>query len=195
MTDFYYKKVNKNSRKEMVDFLANHFRYFTINSRNRSTSYANNIKIYNLGIEDRNLEDKACDILYSDIDTIEFYMNLNFLIEDFTCEYGYDVSFNGRNSGYLVLYQRDYDKNGNLRTFPGRSMDDNDPKYFNDWSIDKLKERTKLIQAFDKLCDNMQDTFIHYLKHAEIVEEEEIITRTNKILNLNEDKNYGNRTF
>lgn len=187
MTDFYYKKVNKNNRKEMVDFLANHFRYFTMNSWNRSTSYANNIKIYNLGIEDRDLEDKAYDILCSDIDTNELYMKLRFLIEDFTLEYGYDVSFNGRNDGYLVLYQNGYDKNGNLVTYPGRSMDDNDPKYFDNWSMEKLKERTILVQAFDKLCDDMRDTFIHYLKNAKIIEEKATITHINKTLTLLEE--------
>lgn len=186
MTNFYYKKINKNSRKEMVDFLASHFRYFTMNSWNRSTSYANNIKIYNLGIEDKDLKDKAYDILCSDIDTNELYNNLEVLIEDFTYEYGHNVGFNGRSNGYLVLYQSGFDENGNLRTFPGSYVDDSDPEYFEDWSMEELKERTILVQAFDKLCDDMRDNFIYYIKHAEIVEEKEIIERTYKVLKLPE---------
>ena len=44
----FYEKVDLRSRKDMVDFLENHFRYFTMNSWNRSTSFANNMKLYNL---------------------------------------------------------------------------------------------------------------------------------------------------
>ena len=55
------EKVNV-ARKEMVDFLKNHFRYNTANSWNQSTSYARNVKIYNLGLSEV-LADKALDLL------------------------------------------------------------------------------------------------------------------------------------
>ena len=42
----YTKEVNLNKRGEMIAFLKNHFRYDSMNSWNRSTSYANNIKLY-----------------------------------------------------------------------------------------------------------------------------------------------------
>ena len=44
----YYKEVDKRYREAMTAFLKKHFRYHTMNSWNRSTSYANNIKLYNL---------------------------------------------------------------------------------------------------------------------------------------------------
>lgn len=44
-----YQKVNKRSQEAMTGFLARHYRYNTINSWNRSTFYANNVKIQNLG--------------------------------------------------------------------------------------------------------------------------------------------------
>jgi len=42
----FYKKVDIRKPKDMIDYLKNHFRYNTMNSWNRSTSYANNLKIY-----------------------------------------------------------------------------------------------------------------------------------------------------
>lgn len=56
---FFAKEVDTTDRKAMADFLTNHFRYDTMNSWNESTSYANNVKIYNLGIEDKEVLDKA----------------------------------------------------------------------------------------------------------------------------------------
>ena len=50
----FYKEVNVKNRGEMIAFLKNHFRYHTMNSWNRSTSYTNNIKLYNI--------DKPADI-------------------------------------------------------------------------------------------------------------------------------------
>jgi len=41
----FYKQVDKRYRETMRKFLRKHFRYNTMNSWNRSTSYANNIKL------------------------------------------------------------------------------------------------------------------------------------------------------
>lgn len=46
----------------MIEFLKNHERYWTMNSWNGSSSYANNVKIYNLGM-DHDLEMKAYGLL------------------------------------------------------------------------------------------------------------------------------------
>lgn len=58
----FFKEVDKNDRNAMIEFLSNHFRYYTMNSWNRLTSYANNVKIYNLPI-DTEIHDKAYDFL------------------------------------------------------------------------------------------------------------------------------------
>ena len=44
----YYKEVDKRYKETMIKFLRQHFRYHTMNSWNKSTSYANNIKLYNI---------------------------------------------------------------------------------------------------------------------------------------------------
>lgn len=46
----FFKEVDLTDRKAMIFFLANHFRYYTINPWNRLTSYANNVKLQNLEI-------------------------------------------------------------------------------------------------------------------------------------------------
>ena len=44
----YYKEIDKRYRETLEKFLKKHFRYNTMNSWNRSTSYANNIKLHNV---------------------------------------------------------------------------------------------------------------------------------------------------
>lgn len=98
----FSKRVDKRSRAEMTAYLAGHFRYYTMHSWNRSTSYACNMKLYNLGL-DREVADKLWDM----IQVPDFYDQLNELIEDFNRQHNYQwqVAWNGRSGGYLVLYQ------------------------------------------------------------------------------------------
>lgn len=98
----FSRRVDKRSREDMTAYLSGHFRYDTMNSWNRSTSYACNMKLYNLGL-DRETEDKLWEL----IQVPAFYDRLNKLVEDFGRKHGYlwQAGWNGRNSGYLVLYQ------------------------------------------------------------------------------------------
>ena len=98
----FSKRVDKRSRAEMTAYLSGHFRYNTMNSWNRSTSYACNMKLYKLGL-DQETEDKLWDM----IQVPEFYEWLNERIEDFNWQHNYlwQAGWNGRSGGYLVLYQ------------------------------------------------------------------------------------------
>ena len=98
----FTKEVDLRSRKEMTRFLTTHFRYDTMNSWNQSTSYANDVKVYNLGLT-KEQEDK----LYAMLETAEFYTYINEMLNEFAVEHSHlwPVGFNGRSSGYLVLYQ------------------------------------------------------------------------------------------
>ena len=98
----FSRRVDKRSRAEMTAYLSGHFRYNTMNSWNRSTSYACNMKLYKLGL-DRGTEDKLWDM----IQVPEFYERLNERIEDFNRQHHYlwQAGWNGRSGGYLVLYQ------------------------------------------------------------------------------------------
>lgn len=97
----YYKDIDTNDKQAMFDFLTSHFRYYTMNSWNQSTSYAHNMKIYRLDVP-RDIEDK----LYKMLDCDEVYDEINMLIDDFNYDhdYEYQAAFNGKNGGYLVLY-------------------------------------------------------------------------------------------
>ena len=98
----FSQRVDKRSRAEMTAYLSGHFRYNTMNSWNRSTSYACNMKLHKLGL-DRGTEDKLWDM----IQVPEFYERLNERIEDFNWQHNYlwQAGWNGRSGGYLVLYQ------------------------------------------------------------------------------------------
>ena len=98
---FFQKKVDRRSRTAMVDFLKQHFRYDTMNSWNRSSSYAHCIKFHHLG-----LTSEQSDKAYEMLDT-EFWDEIRWPIDAFTASQGdcYTIGINGRSGGYLVLYQ------------------------------------------------------------------------------------------
>ena len=106
MNHFYKDDIilRLGSRSRMIDYLSNHFRYFTMNSWNRSTSYANNVKIYNLPIPN---SDTAYELIQSDW----FYHEASFIMDQFAVDnaYEYQAGFSGRSGGYIVMY------NGELR--------------------------------------------------------------------------------
>ncbi len=78
----FYHKVNKRSRPTMTLFLTRHFRYNTMNSWNRSTSYANNVKVQNLDIPDR-LRDLAYDIACGGIEAPDWDIFVGRTVSDF----------------------------------------------------------------------------------------------------------------
>lgn len=103
----FSKDVDTTSREAMVYFLTNHFRYNTANSWNGQTSYANNIKIYNLGVSEE-VEEKLWNMRSYDY----YFECVDFLIDDFAerHNYKYQIGVNGRSDGYLVLYKGDRKK-------------------------------------------------------------------------------------
>lgn len=86
----------------MIEFLESHFRYNTMNSWNRSSSYAADLKIHHLGLPN-DIENNAFKLL----GVREAYEQISFLLEKWNEEHQYrwQVGFNGRSGGYLVLYE------------------------------------------------------------------------------------------
>lgn len=213
----YYKKVNKSSRKQMIEFLKEHYRYNTMNSWNNSTSYANNVKVNNLGLTSEE-EDILYDIIFND-NACDFYeYTVDPVINHFNKKYSgkYILDFNGRSGGYIVIYQcetkesdwksycricnqKSYKKvpeegmditkiDTNLytlnnkcgrcgmdtrenyykplvdtRVYPGRSLDMYED--FEEFTLEDLKERTKLVQDLDHTCDLLVDATKEYCKN------------------------------
>jgi len=99
----YYKEVDKRYRQPMVKYLKNHFKYHTMNSWNKSISYANNIKLYKI--------DKPADVdeetFWEMIGISEWQEKLSDLLEDFGRKHNWlwQAGINGRSGGYTVLYR------------------------------------------------------------------------------------------
>ena len=218
----FESKVDMRSRKKMTDFLFNHFRYYTMNSWNRSASYANNMKIHNLNVS-REIKDKLDEML--DVECYELELGRNRLIKQFEEDTGYTVGWNGRSGGYLVMYdfewkpteyksycplcgQRNYqvateekcrcgrcgeDSRENYEKppmqkciYPGISIDDFNEDDFAEYDLDWLRERVRLVQRFDKLCDDIIKDAIYIAENYEIVDDEYMETVTYKRLKLKE---------
>jgi hypothetical protein len=74
-----------------------------MNSWNRSTSYANNIKLHNIDKPD----DVDSDTWWGLLSISEWQNQLSDLLEDFNKKYEYQwqAGINGRSGGYVVLYK------------------------------------------------------------------------------------------
>ena len=99
----FYKEIDKRYRESMTAFLKKHYRYNTMNSWNRSTSYANNIKLYNIDKPDDVDNDTWWEMLW----ITEWQEKLSDLLEDFGSKYNWQwqAGINGRSGGYVVLYK------------------------------------------------------------------------------------------
>jgi len=208
-------KVDMRSREAMVAFLDGHFRYDTMNSWNRATSYANCVKVHRLDLTREQME-KAWAML----DMAEVFDAIHGIIHEWAAEreWRWQVGFNGRSGGYLVLYQggMDYknaktaqcDTCGKLTwhkedvpctskgcpgtltvleqprpqivTYPGRGLDQSED--FEEWSMDSLRERVKLVQEFDRLCDDVVAEFVRYCEEYVVVEKDIMVPKTVKVL-------------
>jgi len=86
------------TKKAMIEYLHEHFRYYTGNSWNLSSSYAANVKLPR--IMPRGLDG------YDFLQTDEAFFEGRDIITEF-CErwkYEWQIHSNGRSNGYLVLY-------------------------------------------------------------------------------------------
>lgn len=90
------------TRKDMIAFLGSHFRYDTMSSWNRGTSFARNIKITRLTFPDRETFNRAFDLLNVE----EAFDEFDEILHGFALRHAYSwqIGRNGRSGGYLVLY-------------------------------------------------------------------------------------------
>jgi hypothetical protein len=212
MNTQFYQAVDLRSKKAMIDFLTNHYRYDTMNSWNRSTSYANKMKVYKCIPSE--LQSKVFELMEAE----GFYDDLNMLIEDWNAEqnYYYQAGFNGRSGGYLVLYEGSVELRA-IFTFEGQRNDrDYEDGYgwlsmaeakkrglykkqikeigcypgrsidqeedFEEWEIHSLKNRVVLVQSFDKLCDSIVNQVIYMANNTTVKDEEYTIVKKRKVL-------------
>ncbi|WP_119071608.1 hypothetical protein [Aggregatilinea lenta] len=169
----YSKVVDRRNRKVMTRFLRNHFRYSTMNSWNLATSYAHCVKITRMSIP-HNLLGRAFDMLESE----EVQDALSLCIDAWERKYNYawQVKFNGRSNGYLVLCRGGRSPEGRVYAQPGLAVDD-DADY-EEWPIEELRERVAVVQSFDALCDELAALFLSYVRHYKFVEEIVMVPQT-----------------
>jgi hypothetical protein len=136
--------------QKKIDFLKNHFRYYTLNSWNLCHSYAANVKIYKL-----NIPQELRNIAYEAIAGESIYWMFEEYFDNFKIAHpGYSIGFNGRSGGYLVLYQ---DKS-NKGVDQGVDWDSDD---IDDAEVDYSY---KLVQDFDQTVELCRLAFIEELK-------------------------------
>lgn len=161
---FFYKTgVDIANTKSMFNFLKNHNMYDTTNRWNQLKSIGHNVKLYNLCL-DGDWENALVHLHDDD------WFIVNRIIKDWEEVHpGYQVGFNGRNGGYLVLYNEHNYKN----ILPDWIVDYDDYEDFKQWVREYYSNRlsdinpellkyVKIVRDFDKLCDELR-TYVNDL--------------------------------
>lgn len=175
----YYKTgVDICSAKSMFNFINEHFRYDTMNSWNRLKSIANNVKLYNLGLDGDWCV--ASNYLWDEQDCGNLQFEIHERILDWEHDHpGYTLGFNGRSDGYLVIYNKDLEGRVNFRSILPDHLEGFDT--YEEWKesikepwygsrdtvgnyISELREYTELIRSFDKFCDELRELVNEYSK-------------------------------
>lgn len=186
------KVFNKTNKKmtlsDKFDYLKNHFTYWTMNSWNGLKSIANNIKLWNLGLNNEQLF-KAFEIICDEDLSEELWFDLKTYIRDFEDEHpGYQIYSNGRSDGYLVLMNEENNSNvlsseildynsykdavKSLCEYEGYSYKDsqNHMRYVIERDFD-------LVVDFDKTCDFMLEDFVYKIDNCKIIEKQREVTK------------------
>ena len=154
---FYKTGVDITNDKQMFNFLKGHTTYYTANSWNGLESVAHNVKLHHLGLTGD--WGTAYDLLANGE-----YDTLNYMIQQWCEDHkGYEVYFNGRSGGYIVLTA----KNTNCHVLPDDITYNDNYAEYKDYcrnyygsvkaNRSDLVYYTKLVQDFDKLCDQLRD--------------------------------------
>ncbi len=170
---FYKTGVDIASTKSMWNFLKEHYTYFTMNSWNRGKSIAHNVKLYNLKLEG----DWAVAMRYlfdeTDSGCLQMYIEDEIKAFEEANPY-YEVFFNGRSGGYLILCEKEQHKS----VLPS-CVDDYDTyeefKYdvksgWNGYNVSdfdrELRDAVEIVREFDRLCDRLRDLVNDYSKRS-----------------------------
>jgi hypothetical protein len=119
------------------------------------------------------------------------------MIEDWEVEHeGYTVGFNGRSGGYLVLYSKHHNRN----ILPDYILDSDTYEDFKDYVKDywggvkyvkqDLREYTKLVQDFDKLCDEIRD-YVNSLSLRSFTDDKIEVLLDDFVYDYKDDMNYA----
>lgn len=171
----YFKEINLDNDKEVLDFLKNHKKYSLMNTWNMLYGYSNNIKIYNLDTTNEEKE-KLYDLLDLDEPSFDIQMQFDMLNENFNTKHpSYYVIVNGCSNGYLVL------SSDNTRIYQ------NEVVHPEDLSKYERREIAEIVMDFDKFCDDYISGILAIVNDSEIVEEEVTYVKKVKVLRPKEE--------
>ena len=170
---FYTTGVDICNTKSMWNFLKNHYTYYTLNSCNRQKSIAHNVKLYNLALEgDWTV---VMRYLFDETDSGDLQMYIDDEIREFEAKYPYyEVAFNGRSGGYIVIYEKqrhnsilpscvdDYDTYEEFKEDAKSGWNGYNVSDFNR----ELRDTVEIVREFDKLCDRLRDLVNEYSKRS-----------------------------
>ncbi len=180
--EFFNKTKGIKTLKDKYKYISNHFYYFTMNSWNRTTSIANNIKAYNLPLS-REQKNKFFEILADENLSEEFYAIINNTIREYEAkekaEYNnINVFFNGRSGGYLVLTPANSNKNIINEIITDFDNYDEALQDLKDWGSTHKEAQEELkaiilndfeiVKSFDIFCDELLSKTIYILDNAKI---------------------------
>jgi len=177
-------------------------RYYTMNSWNQSSAPAFNLKIYN--VIPKELQNKVYELMESN----NFYDNINMLMSDFEVEHNYlwQVGFNGRSEGYIVLYKggrkksdyKSYCTKCGQKNFTSIKENNKkcgrcgeyarvDKEFFETFSypgkhIDNEEVPKEVLKAFKQLAKDIVNETIYMAKNFNIEEEVYTVEKTRKVL-------------
>ena len=197
------------TKAEMVHYLQFHDRYWTMNSWNRSTSFAKCIKVHSLG-----LDRETVDACYAMLDIEDAYWDFNWVLRQFAekYDYKYQIWQNGRSGGYLVLgqggsrpseykricndcLQRNHKQSTtkcgrcgseNMRDYEGidvfmkPGLSFGEDDDFSEWCKVDLRWLVDIVWAFDKATEDAVQAFIDFATNHTV--EEKTIQVPTKIM-------------
>jgi hypothetical protein len=162
----FRKDLDMNNIEELKEFIAGHTRYSTMNSWNRTTSYANRVKLPGLPLTHEQ-EMTAFGLLEVD----EFWERVREIQDDWAKErkYKWQTGFNGRSSGHIVLYRGGKHENGDVFTMPGQGVDEE--LDFEGWELLDYQDKAKFILEFDLLCDLVLTELVYCTDNYDVKEQ------------------------
>lgn len=182
----FTKEVDLKNNEAVFKYLKEHPRYFLMNSWNRLKTFAQNIKIYNLGV-DREVSDKLFDLL--DVESLDIKFAYEDGINDFEKENpGYTIYTNGRPGGYMILAPNENRSNFCDMVDTINNYDTLD-ELKEDYDFAKFKDLAEVVLNFDRACDNIIQNIVGIAKSCEIVEEEYTVVKTRKVLKFPGEEN------
>lgn len=193
----FYTGMKEKTLEEKFEYIKSHYTYNVMDSWNGLRSIANNVKVWNLNLSEKQ-ENTFFELV--DIDNNYIYDFLTTTINDFEKLTGTDVFFNGRQGGYLVITP-DFDQYkqrinvldlffddsiyyyDTFKEFKKESLDSDYGKSNKDINYN-LEKCYYLLKSFDLLCDLLREDLIYILDNAKIKEDVEIIEKNIKYIEV-----------